>query len=125
MFGRRRDLRAYFAFDPARGERCRSSRPSNNGLRRGTPAVSQHAHQGDRLWMELSRQRRVARPALGVALQKNYISVYVSVRKNGLPQKRLADRAAPRGSARRVANGRTQFQYASEQLAETQKPARE
>jgi hypothetical protein len=58
--------------------------------------------------MELiaSNGQRVAWPALGVALQKNYISVYLSVHKNGWP---IVPRHAGRIGALRTAEHNFSF----------------
>ena len=91
------DLRSYFDFDPTRRTDLQKLdklvRESATGLKRyfhrGTPA----GEPGMRFKMiGYGRFRYLARfgksvewPVVGVALQKNYISVYLSVAKNGVP----------------------------------------
>ena len=108
--------RAHFAFDPARKPELlkldaaiRRAAPNLTGISIAARRRSaRYALQDDRLRpMELYREQRPCTwPALGVALQKNYISVYVSVRKNGRP---IVPRQAGRLGALRTAEHQFSF----------------
>jgi hypothetical protein len=91
------NLRAYLASDPARKADLLKL---DAAIRRAAPNLTRHFHRGTpagqpgmrfkmigygRSSYVASNGQRVAWPVLGVALQKNYISVYVSVRKDGRP----------------------------------------
>ena len=90
-------LRAYLAFDPAR-------RPDLAKLhaliRKAAPGLKRHFHAGTpagepgmrfkmigygKFRYEATAGKFVSWPVIGVALQKNYISVYISVRKGKRP----------------------------------------
>ena len=88
-------LSAYFAFDPARKGDLQKL---DAAIRKAAPNLTRHFHRGTpagqpgmrfkmigygRSSYLASNGQRVAWPVLGVALQKNYISVYISVRKDG------------------------------------------
>ena len=111
-------LSAYLAFDPARKPELLKL---DGAIRRSAPNLARHFHRGTpagepgmRFKMigygrstYLARNgQRVAWPALGVALQKNYISVYVSVRKDGRP---IVPRHARRLSGVRTAESNFSF----------------
>jgi len=101
-------LEAYFDFDPKRkAELVKLDRV----IRKSAPALKRHFHAGTPAGSAGMRMKMIGYgrfqyaiksvktspwPVIGVALQKNYISVYVAVRKNGRP----LVRAAPTGSAR-------------------------
>lgn len=90
-------LRAYLDFDPAR-------RPDLEKLhaliRRAAPGLKRHFHAGTpagepgmrfkmigygKFRYEAKPGKYVSWPVIGVALQKNYISIYISVTKRGKP----------------------------------------
>ena len=90
-------LRAYLAFDPAR-------RPDLDKLhklmRKAAPGLKRHFHAGTpagepgmrfkmigygKFRYEAKPGKYVSWPVIGVALQKNYISIYISVRKGRTP----------------------------------------
>jgi hypothetical protein len=90
-------LEEYLAFDPARrGDLVRL----HDLLRRAAPDLQRHFHKGTppgepgmrfkmvgygRFHYPARTGRRVEWPVIGVALQKNYISVYVTVTKAEKP----------------------------------------
>jgi hypothetical protein len=91
------NLREYFAADPARSIELLKL---DAAIRSAAPDLAQHFHRGTPLGQPgmrfkmigygrsnylASNGQRVAWPALGVALQKNYISVYISMRTDGKP----------------------------------------
>jgi hypothetical protein len=90
-------LKAYFDFDPKRRvELVKLDRV----IRKSAPALKRHFHAGTpassagmrmkmigygRFQYAIKSGKTSPWPVIGVALQKNYISVYVAVRKNGRP----------------------------------------
>src|SRR5436190_19779913 len=88
-------LEAYFAFDPTREPDITAL---DAAIRRSAPRLTRYFHAGTpagepgmRFKMigygpfhyASSSGRAVEWPAIGVALQKNYISVYIPVARNG------------------------------------------
>ena len=107
-------LDAYFAFDPTR-------RPDltalDRAIRTSAPRLTRYFHAGTPKGEPGMRFKMIGYgpfhsastsgmavrwPAIGVALQKNYISVYIPVRKNGAP---LIDAYADRLNATRTGIG--------------------
>jgi hypothetical protein len=107
-------LAAYLAFDPAR-------KPDLAGLdaliRKSAPGLRRHFHQGTPAGSAGMRMKMIGYgrfryaiksgqstpwPVIGVALQKNYISVYMAVTKDGAPL--LQTQRAPFGEKRRGGN---------------------
>jgi hypothetical protein len=90
-------LRAYLDFDPRR----KSDLLKLHALiRKAAPGLKRHFHAGTpegtagmrfkmigygKFHYTAGTGEKVAWPVIGVALQKNYISVYLSVTKNGAP----------------------------------------
>jgi hypothetical protein len=112
-------LSAYLAFDPRRKPELLKL---DAAIRRTAPALKRHFHRGTPAGQPgmrfnmigygrssyLARNgQRVAWPALGVALQKIYISVYVSVRIDGQP---IVRRHAGRLGAVRTAPSNFSFE---------------
>src|SRR5262249_32934915 len=88
-------LQAYLAFDP---KRKRDLLKLHAAISKAAPGLKRHFHAGTpeghagmrfkmigygRYHYTAGTGEKVAWPVIGVALQKNYISVYVSVTKNG------------------------------------------
>ncbi len=107
-------LAAYLAFDPARkadlARLDRLIRTSAPGLKRtfhqGTPAGSAGMRMKmigyGRFRYAIKSGESIDWAVIGVALQKNYISVYMAVTKNGEPL--LRSQRAPFGETRRGGN---------------------
>ena len=96
-------LQAYLDFDP---ERKRDLTELHKLIVSAAPALKRHFHQGTRAGEAGMRMKMIGYgkfryaiksgkstdwPVIGVALQKNYISVYVTVTRQGVP---LASRYA-------------------------------
>ncbi|WP_076866438.1 hypothetical protein [Bradyrhizobium mercantei] len=90
-------LEAYLAFDPARTEDLEQLHAV---MRKAAPSLKRHFHAGTpageagmRMNMigygqfryAIKSGKTAAWPVIGVALQKNYISVYVAVTRGGKP----------------------------------------
>lgn len=90
-------LKAYFDFDP---ERKPDLLKLDASIREAAPALTRHFHKGApageagmRMKMigygqfryAIKSGRTAIWPVIGVALQKNYISVYLSIAKDGAP----------------------------------------
>src|SRR5262249_23680361 len=90
-------LQAYLDFDPARKKDLLGLHAF---LGKAAPALKRHFHAGTpkghagmrmkmigygRFHYTATSGERVAWPVIGVALQKNYVSVYLAVTKNGAP----------------------------------------
>jgi hypothetical protein len=91
------DLDAYFGFDP---ERESDLRKLDRLIRRVAPSLDRHFHEGTPAGSAGMRMRMIGYgkfrysiksgestdwPVVGVALQKSYISVYLSVAVDGRP----------------------------------------
>ena len=93
----RNNLEDYLAFDPQRrmdllklDKLIRASAPRlkryfHRGTPEGEPGMRFQMIGYGRFYYRTSNGTRVEWPAVGVALQKNYISVYLSVKKSGAP----------------------------------------
>ena len=90
-------LEAYLAFDPARTADLEAVHAL---MRKAAPALKRHFHAGTPAGEAGMRMKLIGYgefryaiksgktaswPVIGVALQKNYISVYVAVTRNGKP----------------------------------------
>jgi hypothetical protein len=90
-------LQSYFDFDP---NRRIDLRKLDKLVRESAPALKRHFHRGTppgepgmrfkmigygRFHYRTRSGQSVEWPVVGVALQKNYISVYLSAAKNGVP----------------------------------------
>ncbi len=90
-------LRSYFDFDPARKSDLQKL---DKLVRESAPRLKRYFHRGTppgepgmrfkmigygRFQFRTRSGKNVEWPAVGVALQKNYISVYLSVAKDGVP----------------------------------------
>jgi hypothetical protein len=113
-------LQAYLDFDPARQPDLQKL---DALVRKSAPALKRHFHAGTpagqpgmrfkmigygKFHYAASTGEKIAWPVIGVALQKNYISVYLSVTKNGQPV--LRGYAGRLGEAR---NGNNNFSFES------------
>ncbi len=113
-------LDAYFAFDPARTSELKKL---DAAIGRSAPRLKRHFHAGTppgepgmRFKMigygpfhyASTSVKAVKWPAIGVALQKNYISVYLAVRSNGSS---VIDAYAERLGAKRVGDGNFSFEH--------------
>src|SRR5262249_12646626 len=92
-----KSLAEYLSFDPARGSDLRKL---DALIRRTAPSLGRHFHAGTPAGSAGMRMKMIGYgksryttkagetvpwPVIGVALQKNYISVYFAVRRNGEP----------------------------------------
>lgn len=90
-------LEAYLAFDP---ERTAELEALHALMRKAAPALKRHFHPGTpagqagmrmnligygQFKYAIKSGKTASWPVIGVALQKNYISVYVAVTRNGKP----------------------------------------
>lgn len=90
-------LKAYFDFDP---ERKPDLKKLDALIRKAAPCLKRYFHEGTpagspgmrmkmigygRFRYAIQSGESVSWPVIGVALQKNYISIYLSVEKNGEP----------------------------------------
>jgi hypothetical protein len=90
-------LQAYLDFDP---ERKADLLKLDVAIRKAAPALTRHFHQGTpageagmrmkmigygKFRFAIKSGQTVIWPVVGVALQKNYISVYLSITKDGAP----------------------------------------
>jgi hypothetical protein len=90
-------LEAYLAFDPARTAELDALHAL---IRKAAPALKRHFHVGTAAGAAGMRMKMIGYgefryaiksgktaswPVIGVALQKNYISIYVAVTRNGKP----------------------------------------
>jgi len=113
-----RDLDAYFAFDP---DREPDLRKFDGLVRKAAPSLRRHFHQGTPAGSAGMRMRMIGYgkfrysiksgqstdwPVIGVALQKSYISVYLSVTVEGQP---IIDRY--KGKLGEKRSGRNNFSF--------------
>ncbi|HLW92130.1 MAG TPA: hypothetical protein VKS78_12645 [Roseiarcus sp.] len=90
-------LEGYFGFDPARTDDLKKL---DALIRRSAPRLKRHFHEGSQAGEAGMRMKMIGYgkfryaiksgktaswPVVGVALQKNYISVYLSIEKDGSP----------------------------------------
>ena len=120
-------LEAYLAFDP---ERTAELEALHALMRKAAPGLKRHFHAGTpageagmrmkmigygRFAYAIKSGKTTSWPVIGVALQKNYISVYVTVTRRGKPL--VSCYAAGLGALR---NGRNNFSF--EQFSDLKTP---
>lgn len=113
-------LEAYFAFDPSRRKELEQV---DGVIRRAAPGLVRHFHAGTpageagmrmtmigygRFHYATRSGQRVSWPVIGLALQKNYISLYFALTRQGRP---IVEHYADRLGALRT--GRNNFSFSS------------
>lgn len=121
-------LEAYLAFDP---ERTAELEAVHALMRKAAPGLKRHFHAGTpageagmrmkmigygRFEYAIKSGKTTSWPVIGVALQKNYVSVYVAVTRGGKPL--VSCYAAELGALR---NGNNNFSF--EQFSDLKQPA--